>query len=109
MVKRSRAQSSEEPRRRSCPVMAPPDSAFQAHTRRMNASRPSACRVVPAAANWRSTTIWVAMPAWSVPGCHSASRPCIRRQRISTSCSVLSSAWPTCSAPVTLGGGIMMV
>ena len=25
------------------------------------------------------------MPAWSVPGCHSASRPCIRRQRIRVS------------------------
>ena len=23
--------------------------------------------------SWRSTTIWVAMPAWSVPGCHSTS------------------------------------
>jgi hypothetical protein len=33
--------------------------------------------VLPSAPSWRSTTIWVAMPAWSVPGCHSArSRAC---------------------------------
>ena len=89
--------------------MPPPDSAFQAQTRSVKASRPMAWRVVPAAASWRSTTIWVAMPAWSVPGCQSASRPCMRRQRISTSCSVMVSAWPTCRLPVTLGGGIMMV
>ncbi len=109
MVKRSRAQSSEAPSRRSCAVMAPPDSAFQSQTRSRNASRPIAWRVVPAAASWRSTTICVAMPAWSVPGCHSASRPCMRRQRISVSCSVMVSAWPTCRLPVTFGGGIMMV
>jgi hypothetical protein len=33
------------------------------------------------AASWRSTTIWVAMPAWSVPGCHSTSRPRMRSKR----------------------------
>src|SRR5262245_51519554 len=32
----------------------------------------------------------------------------MRRQRISTSCSVLSSAWPMCRLPVTLGGGMTM-
>ncbi len=63
----------------------------------------------PPSARSRSTTICVAMPAWSVPGCHSASRPCIRRQRISTSCTVKVSAWPMCRLPVTFGGGIMIV
>ena len=29
-------------------------------------------------ANCRSTTDWVAMPAWSVPGCQSTSRPRMR-------------------------------
>ncbi len=109
MVKRSRCQSSDEPRRRNCPVMAPPDSAFQRQTSSTKASRPIAWRVVPLAARRRSTTIWVAMPAWSVPGCQRVSRPCMRRQRISTSWMVLVSAWPTCRLPVTFGGGIMMV
>jgi hypothetical protein len=65
--------------------------------------------VLPCEARRRSTTICVAMPAWSVPGCQSASRPCIRRQRTRTSWSVLSSAWPMWRLPVTFGGGIMMV
>ena len=89
--------------------MLPPDSAFHCQTRSRNASRPSAWRLLPWAASRRSTTIWVAMPAWSVPGCHSTSRPCMRRQRISVSCTVKVSAWPMCRLPVTLGGGIMMV
>ena len=36
-------------------------------------------------------------------------RPCIRRHRMSTSWSVLLSACPMCSAPVTFGGGMTMV
>ena len=43
MVKRSRGQSSEAPRRRSWRVMVPPDSAFHCQTRSTNASRPSVC------------------------------------------------------------------
>jgi hypothetical protein len=43
-----------------------------------------------------------------LPGCQSVSKPRIRCQRVSTSCSVLLKAWPTCRTPVTLGGGIMM-
>ena len=46
------------------------------------------------------------MPAWSVPGSHSALSPHMRRQRITRSCSVNCSAWPMCSLPVTLGGGM---
>ena len=109
MVKRSRCQSSEAPRRRSWRVMVPPDCAFHSQTCLRKASRPMARRSWPCEASRRSTTICVAMPAWSVPGCQRASRPCIRRQRISTSCSVSSSAWPMWRLPVTFGGGIMMV
>ena len=58
-----------------------------------------------AAASWRSTTICVAMPAWSVPGCHKVSRPRIRWKRISVSWIVWSRACPMCRLPVTLGGG----
>ncbi len=49
-----------------------------------------------------------AMPAWSVPGCHSTSLPRIRSNRHRMSCSVLLSAWPMCSEPVTFGGGMTM-
>ena len=38
---------------------------------------PGSCRSI----SWRSTTICVAMPAWSVPGCQSTSRPCMRSKR----------------------------
>ena len=36
----------------------------------------------------------VAIEAWSVPGSHKVSKPCIRLKRIRISCKVLSSAWP---------------
>ncbi len=89
MVKRSRDQSSEAPSRRSWRVMVPPLSFFHSHTRAMKSSRDSSlsllpfaaaprCRPMPFSANWRSTTIWVAMPAWSVPGIHRASKPFMR-------------------------------
>jgi hypothetical protein len=48
----------------------------------------------------------VAMPAWSVPGSHSARRPCMRWKRTMQSCSVANMAWPMCSRPVTFGGGM---
>ena len=107
MVKALRDQSSDAPSRFSWPMMVPPDSCFHAQTFCRNASRPisrrpGSCR----SAMRRSTTIWVAMPAWSCPGCHSVSCPCIRCQRTRMSCSVLLSAWPICSEPVTFGGGI---
>ena len=89
--------------------MAPPDSAFQAQTRFTKSSRPSSRR--PGcwrSISWRSTTIWVAMPAWSVPGCQSTSRPRMRSKRHRMSCSVLLSACPMCSEPVTFGGGMTM-
>ena len=63
---------------------------------------------MPSLASCRSTTIWVAMPAWSSPGSHSVSNPLIRFQRTITSCRVRVKAWPMCSEPVTLGGGIMI-
>jgi hypothetical protein len=40
----------------------------------------------------RSTTACVAMPAWSVPGTHSAENPFIRRWRITMSWIVSFSA-----------------
>ncbi len=88
--------------------MVEPDCSFHAQTRSTNASRPMARREVPSASSWRSTTICVAMPAWSVPGCQSTFSPFMRCQRVSTSMSVCWYAWPMCSVPVTLGGGSWM-
>ena len=88
-------------------TITPPDLAFHSQTFSTKASRPMSRRLwLPASASWRSTTICVAMPAWSVPGSHNAALPRIRSKRISTSCRVLFSACPMCSEPVTLGGGI---
>src|SRR5437899_830300 len=61
---------------------------------------------MPSSASCLDTTIWVAMPAWSVPGSHSVLSPIIRCQRTVTSISVCSSICPMCSTPVTFGGGI---
>ncbi len=87
-------------------MMVPPYWSFHSQTRRLNSSRPSSVRDTPWAARLFSTTAWVAMPAWSVPQIHSVSSPSIRRVRMSRSWIVLLRAWPMCSAPVTLGGGI---
>ena len=106
MVKRSRVQSSEKPIRRSCWRILPPLCSF--HSRRAPRTprgRGPPC-VFPSFASWRSTTICVAMPAWSRPGSQSASKPLMRFQRTITSCSVCVNAWPMCSEPVTLGGGM---
>ena len=110
MVKRSRLQSAEAPSRRSWRAMWPPERSFHSQTLATNASRPSSRRpmLLPAFASSRSTTIWVAMPAWSVPGCQSVARPRMRWNRVSVSWMVKVRAWPMCRLPVTFGGGIMM-
>ena len=83
--------------------------SFQRQMRSTSPSRPTSWRVSPSSSLSRfSTTAWVAMPAWSVPGIHSVLSPIIRCQRMSRSCITLSMAWPMCSAPVTLGSGIMI-
>ena len=78
MVKRSRDQSAATPRRRIWLVMVEPDSSFHFHTRSMKASRPRSWRVLLSAASWFSTIFCVAMPAWSVPTCHSVFMPRMR-------------------------------
>ena len=55
-----------------------------------------------------STTDWVAMPAWSVPGTHRVTFPFIRCQRVIVSSMAVVRAWPKCKDPVTFGGGITM-
>jgi hypothetical protein len=78
MVKRSRDQSGEVPRRRIWRVMVLPEYSFHSQTFSRNFSRPRSWREMPWPSSWRSTTICVAMPAWSVPGCHSVLSPRMR-------------------------------
>ena len=56
-------------------MIAPPLSSFHAHTRfeELLAAQVARGRCCLRASSWRSTTICVAMPAWSVPGSHSTS------------------------------------
>mmetsp|Transcript_83519 Transcript_83519/g.215090 ORF Transcript_83519/g.215090 Transcript_83519/m.215090 type:complete len:218 (+) Transcript_83519:2802-3455(+) len=101
-----RDQSQEAPMRLNWSTMAEPFSSFHDQTRSRKASRPTSFRDVPSATNCRSTSIWVAMPAWSVPGSHSVRCPYIRWKRAITSSRLANIAWPMCSRPVTLGGGM---
>ena len=89
--------------------MVPPVSRTNSAVRARNASRPRSKRVWPSLAINFSTTFCVAMPAWSVPGTHSASSPAMRRQRMMTSWTALLRPCPTCSTAVTLGGGMTIV
>ena len=86
-------------------MIVPPVVCSHSQTRSRNASRPISWRVVPSLRSSFSTTACVAMPAWSKPGCQSASKPRIRCQRVSTSWIDPFRAWPMWSAPVTFGGG----
>ena len=73
MVKTARSQSSEQPSRFSCAKILSPVRCRQSQTRATKASRPMSCRLfLSVARSSRSTTIWVAMPAWSEPGSHMA-------------------------------------
>src|SRR5256886_746012 len=105
-VKRVRLQSQEQPITLSCSRMVSPVSRMNAHTRSTNCSRPRSNRVFPSLATSRSTTFWVAIPAWSVPGSHSASRPRIRSKRINTSWITLLRPCPVWRIAVMLGGGM---
>ncbi len=106
-MNRVRSQSHEQPISRNWLRMRFSYSSFQAQIRSTRASRPRSCRVFFSSSNSLfSTTACVAMPAWSVPGIQRVSYPCIRRHRMRISCSVLFSACPRWSAPVTFGGGM---
>ncbi len=84
MVKYSRLQSTLAPMRRICWVMVLPLCSFHCHTRETKFLRacsgvgPMVSRLLPSACSCRSTTIWVAMPAWSVPGIHAVLCPNMR-------------------------------
>ena len=109
MVKRSRLQSSEAPSTGAARRCARRTCSFHSQTRSRNSSRPRSWRLfLSVFLSSRSTTIWVAMPAWSVPGSQRQLKPLMRFQRMRMSWMVAVSAWPMCSEPVTLGGGRTM-
>ena len=78
IVKYSCDQSTLAPMRRIWFVIVAPDCAFQSQTFATKFLRPRSWRLTFCASNWRSTTICVAMPAWSVPGTHSVLSPRMR-------------------------------
>ncbi len=92
--------------RRSWSVMVASYSSFQACTRATKSSRLKSSRRRPSASSRFSTTVWVAMPAWSVPGIQRVAKPRMRWTRTRMSCTVLFIACPRCRAAVTLGGGM---
>ena len=78
IVKYSYFQATESPIRRIWRVIVEPLVSFQSQTWSMNFLRPRSWRLRPASWSWRSTTICVAMPAWSVPGTQSVLSPFMR-------------------------------
>ena len=65
--------------RRIWVVMVLPDFCFHSQTLATKFLRPEVvARLSSCSCSWRSTTIWVAMPAWSVPGTHSVLKPRMR-------------------------------
>mmetsp|Transcript_63225 Transcript_63225/g.73996 ORF Transcript_63225/g.73996 Transcript_63225/m.73996 type:complete len:201 (-) Transcript_63225:526-1128(-) len=86
IVNRSLLQSTEDPRERSWVVILPPYSSFHSHTFSMNFSRPRSCLVCPLSfMSIFSTMLWVAIPAWSVPGMYKEACPFILCQRVKVS------------------------
>ena len=61
--------------------MREPTSTYQAWTSFSKAARPSCSLVLPSAVRRFSSTFWVAMAAWSVPGSQRTSNPRIRLYR----------------------------
>lgn len=81
-------------------------SPFHCSTSSRKAVLPITCRVSPfSLRNFRSTTVWVAIPAWSVPGIHSQVYPFSSFHLNMTSSTAVVRKCPKWSWPVTLGGG----
>ena len=78
IVKYSYFQATESPMRRICRVIVEPLLSFQSQTWATKFLRPRSWRLMPFSCSCRSTTICVAMPAWSVPGTHSVFSPFMR-------------------------------
>ena len=93
IVKNSRDQSNDDAKRVACWQMWDPFSSFHSQTRPKKASRPMSWRVFPSVLySSFSTTDWVAIPAWSVPGTHRVWWPFMRCQRAMQSSTDMVSA-----------------
>ena len=108
IVKRLRLKSQEAPNFSICLKIAASNSFFQLQACSKKASLPKSVLERPSFFNFSTIFASVAIAAWSDPGNHNASNPCIRLNRVKMSCKVMSRAWPMCNRPVTLGGGITM-
>ena len=88
-------------------MIVPPYCSFHCHARATNASRPSASRLVPFLRELLLDDV-LRRDAGVVGARAGRARrgPRMRSNRMITSCSVLLSACPMWSAPVTFGGGI---
>ena len=109
MVKRSRDQSQEAPRRFSWLMIVPPDSSFHCPDAldEFLAAERAAVRLLPL--HQLALDHHLRGDAGMVgAGLPEHVRPRMRSKRTSMSCSVLLSAWPICSEPVTFGGGMTM-
>ena len=63
---------------RNCLKILPPYCSFHCQILFTSSSLPRSWRVLPSFSKmFFSTTAWVAMPAWSVPGCQSVLQPSI--------------------------------
>ena len=78
MVKRVRSKSHEQPMPSSWLRMVASYSSFHSCTLATKSSRAKSVRFLPCSSRRFSTTVWVAMPAWSVPGIHSVLKPRMR-------------------------------
>mmetsp|Transcript_6070 Transcript_6070/g.19785 ORF Transcript_6070/g.19785 Transcript_6070/m.19785 type:complete len:236 (+) Transcript_6070:2938-3645(+) len=108
MVNLSLDQSTELPKRLSCSQMREPYWSFHFQTSSTNFSRPRSWRETPLFASCFSTTVCVAMPAWSVPGTYNVASPFMRCHLVNESSIAAVRAWPKWRLPVTFGGGITM-
>ena len=77
-VKRVRSKSHEQPIDFNCPRIVASYSSFHSCTFSTKASRVKSVRFLPWSSRRFSTTVCVAMPAWSVPGIHSVFAPFMR-------------------------------
>ena len=109
IVKLTLDQSQETPIFLSWFSIVPPYFSFQAQALSKNFSLPKSSLVMPSLRICSTIFASVAILAWSIPGTHKVSKPCILLYLTIISWSVLSIPCPICKTPVIFGGGITIV